>query len=88
MFEDSASERVTTGFEDEPTLIQVNEDDLAGPPALPFPLTRAKAPADAWLADLAPEAPRVLEHARLPAPAWPYGTRVPGAIALPADDSN
>jgi hypothetical protein len=82
-----SNERPETGFEDEPTLIQVGDDDFAAPPALPFPLTRAKARADAWLDDLPPEARRVLELARLPAPAWPFGDRVPGAVAVPDDDA-
>lgn len=86
LYDPFLNERAETGFEDEPTVIQVDEQDFAAPPALPFPLTRAKVRADAWLEDLPPEARRVLELARLPAPAWPFGERIRGAIAVPDDD--
>jgi hypothetical protein len=85
LYDPFLNERPETGFEDEPTVIQVDDQDFAAPPALPFPLIRAKARADAWLDDLPPEARRVLDLARLPAPAWPFGERIRGAVAVPDD---
>jgi hypothetical protein len=55
------------------------------PPPLPFTLMRKKSIDDeAWFASLSPAARAILERAAHPAPSWPFATRVPGAIAMPA----
>lgn len=87
-----ALSEMPTGFEDEDTVIQVEESFTSAtpaapsePPALPFTLMRKKSDEDdAWLEDLSPAARAVLERAMMPAPSWPFAPRLPGAVATPS----
>jgi hypothetical protein len=77
-----------TGFEDEPTVVDGGREAelvVPEPPALPFTLVREKSVTiEAWIMTLPRGARAVLERATMPAPNWPFASRVPGAIAQPA----
>lgn len=82
-------ERMPTGFEDMPTVVDASHDAeliTPEPPALPFTLTREKGAQseEAWIMALPPEKRAVLERASMPAPNWPLARRLPGAVAQPA----
>ncbi|MCS6799128.1 MAG: hypothetical protein NZ898_11480 [Myxococcota bacterium] len=74
-------------WDDEPTVIEVRDEELKGMPPLPVPLVRprrARRFADeAWLAALPEPSRIVLERARRQAPSWPLAPRIEGAVALP-----
>jgi len=81
-------ELMPTGFESEPTVVDMSGDaELLEPepPALPFTLVREKARNDeAWIMSLPAASRAVLERATMPAPNWPLAGRVRGAVAEPA----
>lgn len=59
------------------------------PPPLPIVLkreSRALDPDARWLASLPAASREVLERARRPQRAWPYGARVSAAICTPIED--
>ncbi len=79
-------ESMPDGFDDEPTVIQVRDDEALTapePPALPFTLARAKPSDGTWLERLDPQARIILQRAMVTAPCWPIAPRVRGAVAVP-----